>query len=176
MKKEKVRKTIEIKTDVMIEQELANQNNQKKGKEKHAQKASIAELLNETEITSVQSQQIESNVRSTFTILGDNSSNENENYEVTEGSTVFTQIDSELQEENISEFASNLLQYPDEPTDDVSEVLDNSEVQAFLDGKQLTAPPKKKKRRLQGYRRMTQTLSRLFDYDTYLDYSNSYYS
>lgn len=137
LKKDKVLKTIQIKTDITREQELANEFNHIKAKEKHGQKATIAELLDEIDITDVQSQQSQSNAPSTFAFLGDSSSSESENDEDTEGSAVLTQIDSELQEENISEFASNLLQYTEELTDDGLEVLVISEVQAFLDGKKL---------------------------------------
>lgn len=94
--------------------------------------------------------QIQNILRRSHNILVYSSSSENEIEEESEMGNVLNQMNSELQGENISVFASDLLQDDESDTDLTSELLIDGEAQAFLDGKQTTNSPKRKKHRMQG--------------------------
>lgn len=88
---------------------------------------------------------------------------------------VLNQIGSELLEEDISAFASDLLQDATNEADIDTQTLEDGDVQAYLDDHEATNPPPKKKRSMRGYRRVTQALEGLFDFDLYLEQSKSHY-
>ena len=88
---------------------------------------------------------------------------------------VLKRISGELNEENISAFACDLLQDAETELGTDTEGLDDSDVQDFLDDQDVSLAPKKKKRKMPGYRRVTQKLSSLFDFDLYLEKAKSYY-
>jgi len=143
-------------------------------REKHDEKAKIANLLDETDESrneAQQSQQSQNNVPVATNYFGYSSSSESDIDEETEMGTVLKQIDTELQDENISSFANDLLK--DAETE---EFLDASEVQAYLDEKEMPNSPKKKRRKMPGYRRVTQTLEDMFDFDIYVGKSKLFYS
>jgi len=62
--------------------------------------------------------------------------------------------DAEFMNENISEFAKELLQDSEDDERIESELPIDSEVQSYLDEKKSNSSLKKKKRKLQGYRIM----------------------
>lgn len=175
LKKRNVLKTIQIKTAITMNQESSNQLKQSIFHEKNAEKDNIAELLHPVEGGMSQSQQSQNTRPTNSNILSDSSSSDNELDDEVQGGGILAEIDSELMKENISEFAKNLLQDSDDLEDIASEVLNDSEVQAYLDGKQTTGSPKKKKRKMQGYRRVTQSFTGLFSFDEYLEFSEAYY-
>jgi len=174
LKRETVLKTIQIKTDVAMEHESSRELMLSELREKHDEKAKIANLLDETDESrneAQQSQQSQNNVPVATNYFGYSSSSESDIDEETEMGTVLKQIDTELQDENISSFANDLLK--DAETE---EFLDASEVQAYLDEKEMPNSPKKKRRKMPGYRRVTQTLEDMFDFDIYVGKSKLFYS
>jgi len=133
LKKRNVLKTIQIKTAITMNQESSNQLKQSIFHEKNAEKDNIAELLHPVEGGMSQSQQSQNTRPTNSNILSDSSSSDNELDDEVQGGGILAEIDSELMKENISEFAKNLLQDSDDLEDIASEVLNDSEVQAYLD-------------------------------------------
>lgn len=89
---------------------------------------------------------------------------------------VLEDIEGTLSTENIEELAKNLLYYQEQETEADAESIEDSEVQRVLDAGDDDMEPPKKKRKMPGYRKVTQKLSALFNLDVYNDRAKEFYA
>jgi len=176
MQKKNVLKTIQIKSSLSYEHEESRIKHQGDILEKSKMKSKISDLL-DTPVTQTQMSQNEPSKLSEGTVDISDTSSDDTVQDCDSGmGKVLDEIDVALSTENIAGLARDRLDDKGELTQTEGDVLDDSEVQRYLDDVEEDAQPPKKKRKMPGYKKVTQKLSTLFDFDVYNDKSKLFYS
>lgn len=175
LKKQKVLKTIQIKSGLKLEQAESNQIRIEEHQQKTEMKTKMSNLI---EVSSQDCKVSKNSQNILLTIAGDisySSSDDTTDHDSGMGE-ILGNIDCGLSEDNIVELDKDILATDDQGTEPDSEVLDDSEVERFLDGNENDPEPPKTKRKMPGHNKVTQRLSALFDFDIYNERANVYYS
>jgi len=175
-KAENVLKTIQIKSSLSYEHEESTKKHQQELQEKSELKSKISDLLDETSMQASMSQN-ETGKTSKVTEDSSDTSSDDTVQDCDSGmGGVLDEIDGALCTENIAELAKDRLDDDGQLTLTDGDLLEDREVQRYLDGTEDDVQPPKKKRKMPGYKKVTQKLSTLFDFDVYKDKSKSFYS
>lgn len=173
LKKAKVLQTVQIKSSIRMEQASAQEQRENEQRKK-AQEAQQIDLDLQTSSQNTLLSEIREKTDEERSVSSASSSSDSEVEKEDLMSQVLNEMEYELLAENIQEQASTLLENSSQEAGLAPDIYTDAEIDAFLNS-EVQAPLKKKARKLPNYRKVTQHLSTLFDFDVYKEKAKTFY-
>lgn len=171
LKKAKVLQTVQIKSSIKMKHKLAEE---MKIRQKRDEKIIFNTALTDNSQDTKLSENNTSHEIS-LSVSSDSSSSDSDIEPEDLLSAWINEMENMLAAENIEERASNDLDDFHEKNAPEPEMMPDSEIEEFLNSK-VSSPPTKKARKMPNYRKVTQNLSKLIDFDIYKPKATHFYS